>query len=281
MAIDFGQVTTGLSAVLGAGMGVTDQKILDRAVAKVMRVSGEQFAKYTDTVGESEVPHVYEYKSAWTGQEVNASPAGRLWTMRQTKIPGGMSLYIDLSKRSTIFAGPDPRLLAVAPQMASHRFPTKASHLESTQHLSATPGIQRFTKRSKEPSSPGGPRVLVYLKDGQVRFSSRTVRWENKFYGRFEQHFREYWHTTMTAKSVKNMAGFTRKMQPVVGGSIVSPVAAIRLSTIPVRALPGRITLLDTGRMYTGLRMKQGVVRSVKAKVGKRMERELVRAWLR
>lgn len=278
-AIDFGEVTAAMSAALGAGMGITDQKMLSRAIESILIREGAKFGEYTDSVGESQLPHVYEYKSAWSGQDVNASRSGRLWNMNFSKAPAGMSMVIDLSTKSTVFAQPDPELLAAAPGMASHRFPTKAEHLESNKVLRATPGVQRFTERDREPRTPGGPKVLVFLEGGQVKFRSRQRTWENEFAGRFEKHFQAYWQLHMVDTSKQNMRKLGPNVSPNISREIVRAGLSARAGAMSSRVMTGRILMLDSGRPFTGIRQKPAIVNKTKATVSKRFEKELVRAW--
>jgi len=273
MSIDFGEITTGLSAVYGVSKGFTDNKMLRETVEKVAVKSMVLFGASADAVAETQIPHFYEYRGESEGQEVQNTISGRLWRWHLRKDPSGAAIEMD-TRQSRVPGGPSQTLLDEFPNMSGHYFADKAAHLENEPTLSARAGVQQHTERTKE----GTPRVLIFEERGRVFFRKRRV-WRNEFYGKFEEHFRYYFGERFLATADQRAQSALRTIRPAIVKSVSQPIAAVRIASIPKMPRPYMITLLDVGRPYTGIRMKQGVQRRAEKSVEQAVRKGLVRAW--
>lgn len=279
IGIDFGQLTTGLSAIMGMGQGMTNQKSLSDAIDRMARQSSREFGRIADKAGAAgKIAHVYEY-----GHE--GSITGRLWHMNWQRSGNGTVgnvLFRKATIPTSVGAGIDPRLAAAASsagrRIAGHYFPDKAEHLEDTQTLISEAGRQEYTTRT------GGdverPKVLVYIdRGGNVRFAKRRRR-SNEFYNKFQEVFGSYWVGVMASQAQpKVQRAFTATAQ--YGAAEVNRsirvVAGASLPRIP----PGMsgVFATDRGRPFTGVRLRQTEVSRVQKLVEKRLSRELSNQW--
>lgn len=280
IGIEFGQLSTGLSAILGMGRGLTAQKGINRAMGSMARQSAVEFGRVADAAGAAgEIAHVYEY-----GQE--GTIGGRLWSLtfagRAGDTVGNIS-FRAAELPTSVGAGIDERLASAASAagrtIAGHYFPDKANHLETTQVLVSEAGRQEHTTRV------GGdverPRVLVYIdRNGDVRFAKRRRR-ENEFYKKFEALFTTYWAEQMVVQAKPKVhQGFKNAANFGAGrtNASIRRMAGIR-PRIPA-GLSG-VFATDRGKPYTGIRLRQNEVSSMQKQVEKQLTKELVNQWRR
>jgi hypothetical protein len=275
MGIDFGEITTGLSGIMGIGKGLAGQKNMRRATKKMAQLSTHEFGIFADKAAAAgEVSHMYEY-----GQP-NAS--GRLWYLTWNQQGVGRTGHL-MTRPSKVPTRIDPVISASAAaagrQVAQHLFPSKAIHMETRKTLFAVAGVQQYTTRVGAGASQV-PRSLVYVdKNGNVKFA-RSRRWENQFYGKFTALFIKYWMDELERKSSKRMqsafiATVKRGSQHVNAG-----VRTARMMSTP-RITPGMrgLVLTDRGRPYAGIRLRENEVNRIANKVGKKLEKEMVSKW--
>lgn len=273
MVIDFGEITAALSAAYGAGQGWTDNKALQRMAERVGIVSTEKFGAYADSIAQSTLPHVYEYRGESSGQQIVDTPAGRLFEFHPKKIPGGISSFVQF-KQSRVPGGPSEVLRAAFPKMSGHYFPDKAEHLETTPTLRAEAGVQEFTERTR----PGQPRALIFERNGQIFFRKWRV-WQNEFYGRFDMAFRVYFTNTFITSSDQRMQAFAARLTPYIHSVVARSALKARAGSIPRHVLPGMIRMTDSGRPFVGIRIKPTIAKNAKQQVQKQLEKEMLTAW--
>lgn len=277
IGIDFGQLTTGLSAIMGIGRGLAHQKTLDNAVLQMARTAEKGFGAYADQAGAAgTIAHVYEY-----GQE--GQPGGRLWDIKWshgTKGSTGNVFFKRAEIPTSEAAGIDPRLVASARAagrtLAGHFFPEKASHLEDTKTLISEAGKQEHTTRVGGDNP--NPRALVYIDaSGEVRFAKRRRR-ENEFYQKFHAVFASYWVGSVQSKMEPKVRRAFVETATYGAGVANKSIRAAAGASIP-RIPPGMsgVFATDRGRPYAGVRLRQADITRVEESVKKRLLRELSR----
>lgn len=279
ISIEFGQLTSGLSGILGVGQGMASDKYLSGAFHNLSRKMDREFGAAADAAAsEGTIAHVYEYSPTPSG--IDPTPAGRLWELTWHKRRGDIVGNI-IFKQSRAPSTPDPALQAEAQaagkSVSSHLFPNKAAHLETTQKLVAEAGIQRETTRLD-----GGPPpdVLVYLgRDGEPRFANRLVR-DNEFFGKFATFFTSYWISKLENQGKVRMQ---RGMSRVAGYGAGEVRKLVRKTSVfrPRPLPPGAFGVIatDKGLPYRGIRLSEKDIKIVEKKVGRFMIEELGKVW--
>lgn len=275
MGIDFGELTTGLGAILGAGRGIASNKHLGKAVSEITRNAEREFGKIVDT---SDAAHVYEY-----GMEGN--PAGRLWSINWLRRQGDMvgNIHFRTARRPTqIGAGIDERLASSAAaagrSLAQHLFPDKAAHLESTKTLVSVAGVQKHTRRI------GGdvpqPQSLVFVDErGDVKFR-KVQRRENEFHNKFQAIFTAYWAGTLEGQGSKRVNTAFKKTMEYSMTQINRRVHAAGMMSKPrIPVGMSGVYVTDRGRPFGGHRIRQADVSRVEERVAERLRKELVSQW--
>jgi len=130
IAIDMGEITTGITAIAGFGRGFAGQEHLNKFVRSMVLTANKGFGRVADAAGAAEAAHVYEYG-------MRGNPAGRLWKMHWAHRKDGATgnIFFMQSKRPTqVGDGIDPRIADSAAKVgrtiAQHIFPDKAKILE-------------------------------------------------------------------------------------------------------------------------------------------------------
>jgi hypothetical protein len=279
IGIDFGEITTGLSGILGMAKGITEQRRIGRASTRIVTVSEAEFGAFADAAGASgEIAHVYEY-----GQE--GKPSGRLWHIAWQRRGGDMvgNITFKQARRPTqVGSGIDPALARHAAAskrtLAQHVFPNKAAHLEETKTLVSQAGVQEHTRRVGGDVSR--PSVLVYIdRGGNVRFAKRRRR-ANEFYGKFREVFMRYWMTQFEAKGAPRVVRSFTNTVGYGGGVVSTSIRNARVMSRPriPRGMAG-VFVTDKGRPFGGLRVNEMEASRVEKQVSNRMEKELTGQW--
>lgn len=282
IGIEFGELSTGLSALLGAAQGIMDQDVLDETFLEVGKRMTRDFGRKADAAGaEGAIAHVYEYNTSSYG--VNASPVGRLWKIVWSKTgssPTGSVVFRD----SNVDSRPDPKLVSQveaesggSADMARHSFRDKAKHLETTKTLVSRAGIQRHTRRV---GGTANPRMLVFLgRDGKPKFAKRYTR-TNRFHNKFREFFMTYWMTQFEQSVEPKVKTGTHMVVREASGDVNRLVRKASLSVVrmPPLSFTG-VYAMDHGKPYRGFRIRQSDVKAIKNKVKPKFKKEMLRRW--
>lgn len=282
IGIEFGEISTGVSAMLGVAQGMMKQEVLNDVFRQIGPKMEQRFGANADVAGaRGDIAHVYEYNM--TGHGVDASRAGRLWDIVWKTDGGGTVGYIDF-KESTVESKPDPALVSQVEaesggkaEMATHKFRDKAKHLETTKTLISRAGIQRHTER--QGGSPN-PRMLVFLgSDGKAKFAKRHQR-SNQFYNRFRDFFIGWWTQQMENNVEPKVKGGTLRTVHLASRDVNVLIRKASMSV--VRMPPMRSTgvfPMDHGKPYTGIRIRATDVKAMENKVIPKFKKEMLRSW--
>lgn len=249
IAIDYGEIDAGLTAIVSAGAALADPRAMQAFTGYLGRTGNAMFNARADGVGPA-IQHMYEW-----GQISN--PAGRLWLMVWTPTAGGTSGQVTFLPSKLFKPKEDWQRSREAQEgirFGEKRWPEKARELETKASFTWRAGASRASPKDIKPGANkrgeaiAKPTYLVNFVGGNTRFSkSMTVG--NEYRGRFNALFHQFWGGEFP-KRIKGVSGRVEKeYATMIEREIHKEIAMARMkSRAPIPAMNQVITI-TSGRL--------------------------------